>query len=96
MQSALNILMQAHPGKLRIPAVDAGQWIGFAPQSVRNAISRNTFPLPTHKTGALRTVDLRDLAAYLDTGKSVVEAPTPSVPARKRGRPQINGKGVGK
>lgn len=96
MQSALSILMQAHPGQLRILAIEAGRWLGYAPQSVRNAIFKRNFPLPTKKIGGRNTVDLRDLAAYLDFGKSVVEAPAPALPARKRGRPRINERGVAK
>lgn len=38
----------------------------ITPASIRNAISDETFPIPTHKDGKYRLADVRDVAAHLD------------------------------
>ena len=96
MQNALEILLAAHPGQLRIAAVKAGEWIGYAPKTSRNKILQRTFPLRTIKQCGKVLVDLRDLAKYLDDGLSVPpqgETPTEEKdekPRRPRGRPRTN------
>lgn len=38
----------------------------ITPASIRNAISDETFPIPTYKEGKYRLADVRDVAAYMD------------------------------
>jgi hypothetical protein len=94
MQNALEILLAAHPGQLRIAAVKAGEWIGYAPKTSRNKILQRTFPLQTIKQCGKVLVDLRELAKFLDDGlpapvsQDSQPAGEKQKPRRPRGRPR--------
>lgn len=94
MQNALEILLAAHPGQLRIAAVKAGEWIGYAPKTSRNKILQRTFPLQTIKQCGKVLVDLRELAKFLDDGLPAPDsqggqpAGEKTPPRRPRGRPR--------
>lgn len=96
--SALSILQEHYPQRLRIPLNETAGWIGIAPGTARNHVFAGTFPIPIVRYGDLRLVDIRDLAAYLDRAEvptktpqqlqapASVEAPEPA--KRGRGRPR--------
>ena len=78
----IDLLRAQFPGRVLIPAVDAGESIGYRPAYTRKMIHFNTFPMPTVKNGDKRMVKLQDLAEFIDK--------LPATGKRRRGRPPKN------
>lgn len=65
MDTAMFLFMKHQ--KLTIPLDQACEEIGIAIGTAYNRISAKRFELPTRKEGNTHIVDLRDVAAYIDT-----------------------------
>ena len=66
-QSTLSILLDRFEGQTNLSVLQIQKSINWTnPQSIRNAISLDKFPIPTYKMGRFRYADIRDVAAYLD------------------------------
>ena len=65
--SALSILREMFPSKLRISTRELAGVLSLHPQSIRNSISLKKFPVKTYLDGHLMYADLRDVADYIDS-----------------------------
>jgi hypothetical protein len=45
---------------------ELGEVIKMRPESIRNAIGAERFPIPTHRIGKIRIAKAADVARYLD------------------------------
>lgn len=70
--SALNLLMQVFPGRIKLSTSDVAQACNLSAGSVRTMRCRGTFPIPLAAGG--RNYDIRDVAAYLDAQRNLVAA----------------------
>jgi hypothetical protein len=82
MMKTVDLLRAQFPGRVLIPAVDAGESIGYRPAYTRKMIHFNIFPMPTVKNGDKRMVKLQDLAEFIDK--------LPATGKPRRGRPPKN------
>lgn len=65
------------PGQALIPAVKAGEALGYAHSTTRNKLVAGQFPIPTILVGSKRLVRKTDVADYID-----------SLAGKRRGRPK--------
>jgi predicted DNA-binding transcriptional regulator AlpA len=49
---------------------ELSEYIGIRPQTIRNRLSRGTFPIPAKKVCGRVKFDLRDVESYLDKLKA--------------------------
>jgi hypothetical protein len=75
----IDLLRLQFPGRVLIPAVEAGAAIGFSASYTRQMIHFNRFPMPTVKNGDKRMVNIVHLADYIEK--------LPATGKRRRGRP---------
>jgi hypothetical protein len=81
--SGLDLIQHFFPKQAHLSIASVAILLGCAEQSIRNAISKNTFPIISSKEGAKRYCDVRDVAMYLDSKRKVAH----TIPKRRRGRP---------
>lgn len=85
MSSSLAILQAQFPGQIRIQLTSSAKVLDLAEQSIRNQISKGTFPIPTVLDGGRRFVFIQDLAEFLETQRL-----TASAGKKKRRGPRTN------
>ena len=70
--STLDYLLQKYNKRL-LKLDEVGAEINMQPQSIRNAITNGTFPIPTVKNMRFRMVKIEHLAQYIDSISSHAE-----------------------
>lgn len=80
--TTLDYLMGRYPPSLTVQQV--GEITSESEGSIRNAISRGRYPIPSFRIGRKRVFRLLDVAAYID--QQFAAANKPKI-FRKRGRP---------
>ncbi|MGG5585192.1 helix-turn-helix domain-containing protein [Burkholderia vietnamiensis] len=82
--SSLPYLSSLYPPALSI--AQAAEITGEAPQTIRNRLSKGTYPIWCGKNGRKRFFRLIDVAAFID--QQIVDAPSnPANQRPRRGRP---------
>lgn len=68
---ALELLLQAFPGKFRLDSAETARAIGITRGSIRTLRSRGTFKIPSQSNGGSHYFDIRDVAAFLDAKRTL-------------------------
>jgi len=66
MASIVTQALVAEKYGIRLSTRDLAEVLSLAAGTIRNQISRGTFPIPTYQDGGRQWADYRDVAAYLD------------------------------
>lgn len=62
----LALIKEIFPKRAMVSAVEAGETIALARQTVRNKLCDGTFPIPTYLIGGKRLCKIVEIADYID------------------------------
>ncbi|WP_157378750.1 hypothetical protein [Burkholderia ubonensis] len=64
--STLDYLESLWPRQALVSVLEAGKCLSYAPQTTRNKLAKDQFPVPTVLVGGKRLVKKTELARYID------------------------------
>ena len=62
----LSLVKELFPKQAMVSAIEAGQAIALARQTVRNKLSDGSFPIPTYLIGGKRLCKVTEIADFID------------------------------
>ena len=68
--AALPIIQEYFPGKLRLNVTQLAIVLNLHQQTIRNRLSRGTFPIPSYKDSG-RFFDIRDVAIFIESKRNI-------------------------
>lgn len=83
LSPSMAYLESVFPGQAALPILSVAKTIGMPPQTMRNKLMDNTFPIPSFLQGARRMALKTEVAAYLDR-VSGMQPPKPKLGARTK------------